>query len=790
MSHQRQKLNVINTSPVGDSATTEKAPELIQSAKRIARKQLASLLQSMFDNVDDFLFTLADKADNNHQQSFYFDTMRELRLRKDAMSQTYFQEFDRCFAGAMRGEFTAQHNRRNNNGISDVALGLSLVDDDDLEESLAVINMISKLQGLAREPLSAMAQRMAYVAEGHQFTSEENPLSPSLICRSFEAAVKTLDFDVKINLIIFKLFDKFVVHRVPWVYDEVNKMFVAAGILPIIKFKVPARSESALRRADYIENEVLPELQMDPAVHLAEQFAQQRQSGGVFESMQQLLMQQRMGVSAPQITPGSPDLLSSEHIASGGVPLSPVTSGGDACYVTGDILNGLSGIQRNYQYPTDVANNGLSADVVKINLIDKIREVTRDAEERTMGQKDSDTIDIVSMLFDFILDDVTLPDALKALVARLQIPMVKIAIVDKTFFSQKSHPARQLLNELAYSANCLSKGCRPEDDSVINKINDVVERVLSEFETDIGLFAELLSEFREFLAQETATNRLAEEMLEKTKETVAHEVSQRIKNHRIPEQVNNFLGGPWKEVLKTIGLRDGCEGIAWDMALKVADDLIWSVKPKLVIRERQHLSKLIPGILNGIQEGLILISYGQSAIDRLFDELEGLHHASLHYDVPSSDRGITDPTLTPYEGLDHPLTDDATESDIQYISTENDLTATLSGLEQLSDKQYDLFTNIEIGAWIEFEQKNSKARRGKLVWKCEFSGELTFVDRLYRLVADVAVKDLVTMLEQGMAKVVEDIPLFDRAVDAVITGMKQCLHARPQQQPALYTHQE
>ena len=62
---------------------------------------------------------------------------------------------------------------------------------------------------------------------------------------------------------------------------------------------------------------------------------------------------------------------------------------------------------------------------------------------------DAFTIDIVAMLFDYIFDDRTIPDKLKALIGRLQIPVLKVAMLDKQFFSKKSHPARRLLDEIA-----------------------------------------------------------------------------------------------------------------------------------------------------------------------------------------------------------------------------------------------------------------------------------------------------------------------------------------------------
>ena len=77
---------------------------------------------------------------------------------------------------------------------------------------------------------------------------------------------------------------------------------------------------------------------------------------------------------------------------------------------------------------------------------------SNDAPSKRLNQVDQDVIDVIGMLFDFILDDRNVPDAMKALLGRLQIPMLKVAVLDRSFFGNKQHPARRLLNTLARAA--------------------------------------------------------------------------------------------------------------------------------------------------------------------------------------------------------------------------------------------------------------------------------------------------------------------------------------------------
>lgn len=83
---------------------------------------------------------------------------------------------------------------------------------------------------------------------------------------------------------------------------------------------------------------------------------------------------------------------------------------------------------------------------------------------------------------------------------------------------------------------------------------------------------------------------------------------------------------------------------------------------------------------------------------------------------------------------------------------------------------------MALGTWVEFSDPDSEChRRGKLSWKCDFTNEYTFVDRKFKVVADLTLVKLAEEFELGRARIVEDMPLFDRALDSVIGGIKQAL---------------
>jgi len=116
------------------------------------------------------------------------------------------------------------------------------------------------------------------------------------------------------------------------------------------------------------------------------------------------------------------------------------------------------------------------------------RVSVKSGKSRVVEEADEDVINLVALLFEFILNDHAVPDAFKALIARLQIPMLKLAVLDKSLFSRAGHPARRLLNEIASAAIGWSPAEGNPRDSLYLRIEQVVQRLLNDFAEDPAIF--------------------------------------------------------------------------------------------------------------------------------------------------------------------------------------------------------------------------------------------------------------------------------------------------------------
>lgn len=357
---------------------------------------------------------------------------------------------------------------------------------------------------------------------------------------------------IKVKLIIFKLFEKHVLGDIDQLYAEANQTLVAAGILPELQSAPPRRQQ---RPGGPAASHTSPATHSQP-VHVDEGLQE-----AAFSALHNLLSDLR----------GS-SVLPARNVPSDAIPIS-----------SGDLLRLLSHMQT--RAPQTVDDFDLQEQLG--SLLSRVSAKT--GKSRVVGEIDDDVINLVSMLFEFILDDRTLPDSLKALIGRLQIPLLKVAVIDKTFFSRGSHPARRLLNEIASAAMGWGDQDEAQRDSLYQKIEQIVARLLNDFVDDPAIFSELLADFLAFIGDERRRSELLEQRTrdaeegrakaEIARQEVEYALNQRLLGKTLPEVVVRLLQEAWSKVLLLTCLKHGTQSEEWQAALDTMDDLVWSVTP-------------------------------------------------------------------------------------------------------------------------------------------------------------------------------------------------------------------
>ncbi|MDB6061458.1 MAG: hypothetical protein JWM78_1561 [Verrucomicrobiaceae bacterium] len=568
------------------------------------RPVLQQFVQALFDQADDALFELADRAANNAEQNMYFESMREVRIKRRGIEQALMRDMSenfRCLALGVSAE----------DGIGSYAMddaaaaNLSLVDHDQLEEMVAVDGMIAKAEKEFADALALLTARIDSLLP-YPVNVKTNPLGPARLCQSFVQATQALELDIKAKLVLFKLFDRHVVKSLSELYEAANNVLIEEGVLPKLKRGGVNSSKAQLPNSPLRDDSE------------AEQ---------VFSSLQQLLDQSRPGMEYTPLDQRS------GLVAPGLAPALPRDA----------LMQMLADIQQQ-QIAWLARQQAAVMRGVAPQQLDVLQALNRVLQQRlpdrtvSIGQVDDDAINLVSMLFQFVLEDRNLAAPIKGLIARLQIPILKVAMLDKTFFGKGGHPARKLLNEIANA----SLGWAPVDptahverDPFYAKVEMLVARVIDEFAGDVGVFQTALEDFIAFVEMDRRRASLIEQRTidaedgraksEMARATVQELLNQKVAGKRLPPVVVKLLQDGWSNVLFLVCLKEGLESESWERGVQTVDDLLESVSAVDSLADRARLLRMLPTLLKNLRSGLNKIGFNPFDLNQLFTDLEQIH---------------------------------------------------------------------------------------------------------------------------------------------------------------------
>ena len=734
---------------------SERVGELLNGVRGIANRRLQQWVGNAFEHVDDALFDLAEKAENNAAQMHYFDGMREVRKRRPAVERNFLGAISRHL-----GELT--HPAQPQGLPTPVTPGtveLSLVADNELEESLAITSMISKNESRLSRDLFSVNQRLSVICGGHKIDDTSNPVAPAILSQAFRLALQELSADMRVKLIIYKLFDRYLLSSLEELYQEINTELARAGVLPQLRHEI-VRGSGAKAAATASSN-----------AQAAGAAAETAEEAGEIPS--DLLQTLHALFSARRGSTGA------TVVGSGGMPAMPSGPLPSA----NELLGALSVLQSQiasagplpYAQPNDAIELSREVMQLKGQLLSQIGAL-RGERPSHVATIDEDTIDLVGMLFEFILEDRNLPAEMQVLLARLQIPYLKAAILDRKMFAHRQHPARRLLDGLAEQAKSWSEES-DRDRRLHDKVKTIVEQLLHDFDDDMGIFERLLADLQQFQdvnkrRSELAEQRVAEstrgrEKLEQARRRAAREILDRIGEHKLPPLVHGVLARAWANHLVLTLLRQGEASPEYRSALHFVDDLIVSTRPAQDPESRQRLRQMIPGIERALRMGLTNVAFQEHDIDRLLSQLHAYYRQQLGETAETGETVIVDEDTAMLAIPDsiQPVIDRDAELD-EHVDDD-------AVVVPPDSPEWQQVQALQPGTWLEFSHVEEAMTRAKLSWISPMSGRYLFVNRRGLKVADYSPQELAALLIDGHARVLAANALFDRALSAIVGRLSQ-----------------
>lgn len=719
----REDPGTRTTSSGQDQPDSCTLPDEIRLVRDTAVSGLVNLLKASLDATDDELFELANDARSNNDYNRYFRTMRELRLKRKEVEIQFHQTLAHLFLAPLcssPGE-TGKHRRSLDAEIPNPG------NHNTIEEQVTLNAMITRAAVSEQNILLQLQTRLAALYPDHGPTHPANPLAPEYLCKAFQHACSSLTLQVRERLLLLRHFDRYVLTSLGIVLDEANRILHPYFRSSSSRSPLPPAVQSKPGGPD-------PDYQTDPEGDA--------NADPSLSNMDALLSGYRCySTDAVGLSPRDAiHILSQQQL--------------DALLST--IPFRRPGIDLLSSAPAAPDLRGIVG-----KLLDRRSETL--GKRAALATKDEDLINLVSLLFEFIRNDRNLPDPLHALLSRLQVPILKAALREPSFFSTASHPARKLLDTLGHAGIGWSIPGEIERDRLYNGIHRTVARLLAEYDGDPALFESLYREFTELLEHENRKAALVEQRTRecergriktrKAQDAVEQTLEQRLAGREIPEGIHQLLIQGWSRFMWLAYLRDDTE-YPWAHALEAVDDLLGCLYPVPSSPDRKPWVRQVPALIRTIQSGLEAVAYPPAQLEAAMANLK--HQLALAFQRQAS----TAPTKTAPSPPEVPPVQAA------------------SGPSQACDnaimaQHYETLETINIGDWVAFYLVNGAHFRCKLSTVIEDADCFVFVNRMGLKVVTKSRYELAHALSRGELVLLEQGALVERALDDMVRSLNR-----------------
>jgi hypothetical protein len=672
---------------------------LLQSSKALIYKWASVHFRGFLDKTDDQLFRMADKAGSNQEQNRYLQARKEMLEQQRGLEKVLLEHMREAFDNFLHSNNTASETTH-----TDVEL--RLVDHDQLEQSIAVSAMTRKANADYSEALYALNQRFSVLAGGHKINDLGNPVAPAVFVEALQSALQPLALETPARLVIYKIFDNVVMGKLDKLFHLLNHHLKSNGVLPHLRYQV--------------RKDEPPQLPEELAAHNSPETLTKQSD--LMTLVQQL--QSAMGVSrTPVFNP-----LPVQQIIVGLQPLQ----------------------QQSAQLLIAAKTQEALLETDYTAIADTIAQETRQA-----APVDADVIEIVGLLFEYMLNDEQLPDSVKALLSYLHTPFLKVALMDKAFFNSPQHPARQLLNGLVAAGERWVEPEGKHKSDVYQQMKAVVQRILDEFDNDLRLFSQLAFDFNHFLRQHARRVRLAEQRaqqaargedkLKEIRQRVELYLRQKLEGTHLPSDVRTLLFEPWANFLAFNLLRFGSASEQWHAAAGVIDDMLVYLHPQGI--STQRLAQLRDMLDTQFTAGFHTVGYETETGRQLLEALHKAHRERL----------TLKPTPQREANIDAPLA----------ASADHSGDALLAKLE-----------NLEFGTWFLFfaDHPRREQVQAKLAWSNARTQHYMFVNRLGQQTAVKTGADLAADIRAGRTRILleqPDKPFFEKALERIVDQLRR-----------------
>jgi hypothetical protein len=273
--------------------------------------------------------------------------------------------------------------------------------------------------------------------------------------------------------------------------------------------------------------------------------------------------------------------------------------------------------------------------LMAVNLIRAHRD---ELVQASTGKLDHMVIDVVGSLFDQILSDSKVPPQMARQIARLQLPVLRVALVDSTFFSSRRHPVRRFVNRIASLACAFDDFDEGPGRQFLDRVKGLVQEIVEGDFDQIDLYSAKLTELETFIQSQTgevaqtsgaATVLESKESELRIQQRYMLQLSSALGTITMPDYLREFTAQVWSQALVLAVRRQGVDSDLSKRFRNVGRDLVMSVQPKGSPVMRKRFLMQLPTLMKDLNEGMKLLGWPDAAQKDFFAKLLPSHAESL-----------------------------------------------------------------------------------------------------------------------------------------------------------------
>ena len=508
--------------------------QVLTEAFELVAKELRPLMNDFHNSISEHFFEAAKETFDLAKQNALFESLGILEKEKNKITQSFINKYENKIKTYSPKDILLEDEAEDKKEIS--LESLSLVEEDELDNWLSISSIVTNVDADHRDELSKIERRASALYQ-EKINKKNNPFGPAIFAHAFQESINEIEIKHAVKLVCYTAFRDVYLSIAEKLYQSINQLFIDNDVLPKLTFKVK-RSDSASSSDSSVEQE--QEFEEDdveePSGFQPAQTNQNssrsgfpRASGGHQTSAQTILPQNR---GMPGHVPGSTPSEGREFVHSMHQqrPVAPTDASSGSSGIL-DVFSGIRGLQQNLDQvqsgvPSDqlssapatptLPNGGIAqhfspsdlldalssqqltgydyaaqSDTNQVDFKEKIQNILSSqdgAENKVISAREGQVIDVASNVFSSLMTDFQVAESIRPWIRQLEVPVLKMAILDTNVFTDSSHIVRKVINKISELEVLASTDDSDEQEAVKRAFDWLVKVINEEFDGTTKVF--------------------------------------------------------------------------------------------------------------------------------------------------------------------------------------------------------------------------------------------------------------------------------------------------------------